>query len=242
MANSLADRERELSAIFEPHFDTLGFEQVEPLIFSRREISKTELVRFPARLQRKVVVFNANAAIRFNQIESLLGEERELYPPVVVPIQWLRPDRKIVEWAFDPAHDEQLVKAVFKDIHELVIPFFRQLVTLEDLKVQFLTEIEFFRSLREPKERANSEAEKREIDIQAAKDPFVRLNIDPVTRIKELAAIYVIERKKDLARLLIDNAIAEIEETVPPIRQAGRRRLFEDLAVTLGLNKGSGAD
>jgi hypothetical protein len=73
------------------------------------------------------------------------------------------------------------------------------------------------------------------MDRLAAQNPFIRLNIDPFTRVKKLAAIYVSEGNKDLARSVIDGALGEVENTVPAVRQAGRRESLEKLKKTLGL-------
>ena len=143
--------------------------------------------------------------------------------------------RGFVEWKFDPARAEQLVQSVVVDVCDLIIPFFRRFQTLEDLKAQFVAEIQFYQKLREQKEKANSDAERLEMDRLAAQNPFIRLNIDPFTRGKKLAAIYVSEGNKDLARSVIDGALGEVEDTVPAVRQAGRRGSLEKLRKTLGL-------
>ena len=164
-----------------------------------------------------------------------LFEEEPLYPTITIPIHWLRPNRGFVEWKFDPARAEQLVQSVVVDVCDLIIPFFRRFQTLEDLKAQFVAEIQFYQKLREQKEKANSDAERLEMDRLAAQNPFIRLNIDPFTRVKKLAAIYVSEGNKDLARSVIDGALGEVENTVPAVRQAGRRESLEKLKKTLGL-------
>jgi hypothetical protein len=235
VANSLKGFESQLDVALREPMKKLKFAHAERLIFRNQNVDKVFLVRFPTRWWNKAMWFNMNAAIRFDAIETLLGNIDPLCPTVMMPIHLLRPQQDYLQWRFSIEELDRIIETVVDNIKAYVLPFFEKLDGIEKLKSQLLHEIERNKWASEQRARFATEAERTSFNVMLRENEGLRLVLDPMQRLEKLAAIYVAEGNKDLARSAIDSALAEIEDTVPQVRQAGRRRSLEKLAAALGL-------
>jgi len=222
-------------ALLDP-MEQLEFTSAQQLIFKKQSVDKALLIRFPTRWWNKAMWFNMNAAIRFERIEALLGNIDPLYPTVMMPIHLLRSEQDYLQWRFSIEELDRIVGTLIENMKAYVLPFFETLESIEKLKLQLLREIERNKWAAEQRAHLATEAERTSFNLMLRQNEGLRLVLDPLQRLEKLAAIYVAEGDKNLAQALINNALAEIEYTVPQVRQAGRRRSLEKLRMTLGLN------
>jgi hypothetical protein len=233
MAKSIDRLESLLDALLVELLRELGFTQAERLIFQREIPEVKHLLRFPTRLQSGIMHFNANAAIRFERIETLLGDNDPLSPTLMMPIHLLRPNKKYIEWEFRPESPGDLADRVTGDCQQYLIPFFQKLGTIERLKTQLLYEIDHFAEVAGLRAKMSSDYEPTKFRVALQNDDKLRLVLSPQQRVEKLAAIYVLEGKRDVAEQLINRELAKLSEAkqLPP--RISQRLRLERLKKTL---------
>jgi len=233
MAKSLVSTEKLLDALLAEPLLELGFRRAQRLVYRRDLSGITQLLRFPTRLQNNVMLFNANAAIRFEKIEALLGNADPLFPTLDMPVHLLRPRKEHIEWQFLPESLGGLIEQVLADCRQYLLPFLDSMSAMESLKSQLLYEIEHYANVAVQRARLSSEAERVKFDVALKNDGRLRLVLGPEQRVEKLAAIYVLDGQKDSAGHLIDNELAKLQrakQLPPQIAQCLRwRRLKEVL-------------
>jgi hypothetical protein len=164
--------------------------------------------------------FNVNGAIRFEKIEELLGNTDPLSPTLMMPVHILRPNREHIEWQFIPESSGGLIDQVLADCRQYALPFLEKMSVMETLKSQLLSEFEHYASSAAQRAGLRSEAERVQFDVALQNDGRLRLVLSPEQRVEKLAAIYVLEGKKDSAQYLIDSELAKLKRAnqSPPQR------------------------
>jgi hypothetical protein len=229
MANSLAPMEKLLDSLLAGPLLVLGFRRVERLIFQRDLPGIKQLLRFPTRLQGNRMLFNANGAIRFENIEELLGEGDPLSPTLVMPVHLLRPSKEYIEWQFPSESPEGLIEKVLADCRQCLLPFFERMSEMKTLKSQLLYEVEHYANVAAQRARLSSEAERIQFDVALQNDGRLRLVLGQEQRVEKLAAIYVLEGDKDAAKHLIDSELAKVRGSKPLPPKIAQRLRWERL-------------
>lgn len=211
----------------------LGFERARRLIFERKMPGIRQLLRYPTRFQNNIMLLNANCAIRFEKIEELLGNADPLSPTFMMPVHLLRPDKVHREWQFVPESSEYLIDQLLADCRQYLLPFLETMSVMEALKSQLLFEIDHYANLEVQRAGLSSESEKMKIDVAFQNGIRLRLVLGPEQRVEKLAAIYVLEGKRDVAVRLIDSELAKLRRLrqLPP--QIAQRMRWERLKKTL---------
>jgi hypothetical protein len=229
MAKSLVSSEKLLDSLLAKPLLELGFRRADRLVFRRDMSGITQLLRFPTRLQNNVMLFNANAAIRFETIEGLLRNTDPLSPTLMMPVHLLRPGKEHIEWEFHPESSAGLVEQVLADCRQYLLPFLDRMSVMESLKSQLLYEIEHYANASVQRARLSSEAERRQFDVALQNDQRLKLVLGPQQRIEKLAAIYVLEGNNGAAEHLIDSELAKLKEAKPLPPQIAQRLRWERL-------------
>ena len=105
--------------------------------------------------------------------------------------------------------------------------------TIERLKTQLLYEIDHFAEVAALGAKMSSDVEQTKFRVALQNDGKLRLVLSPQQRIERLAAIYVLEGKRDDAEQLIDRELAKLSEAkqLPP--RVSQRLRLERLKKTL---------
>jgi hypothetical protein len=233
MASSLVSTEKLLDSLLAEPLLESGFRRAQQLIFRRDMPGVKQLLRFPTRLQDNIMLFNGNGAIRFEKIEELLGNADPLSPTLMMPVHLLRPSKEHIEWQFIPESSRGLIDQVLADCRQYLLPFLERMSVTEALKSQLLYEIEHYANAAAQRARLSSEAERVQFDVALQNDGRLRLVLGPEQRVEKLAAIYVLEGKKDAAEHLIDSELAKLRgaKQLPP--QIAQRLRWERLKKSL---------
>jgi hypothetical protein len=233
MGNSLVLTEKLLDLSLAEPLLGLGFKRVRRLIFRKDALGVKQLLRFPTQLQDDKTLFNVNGAIRFEKIEELLGNTDPLSPTLMMPIHLLRPRKEHIEWQFIPESSNRLVAQVLGDCRQYLLPFLERMSVMEALKSQLLYEFEHYANTAARRTRLSSEAERVQFDLALQNDGRLRLVLSPEQRVEKLAAIYVLEGKKDSAENLIDSELSKLKgvKQLPP--QIAQRLRWERLKEAL---------
>lgn len=233
MANSVAQLEKLLDAKLAEPLGELGFERAQRLIFQREIPEVRQLIRFPTRLENKVMLFNANAAVRFERIETLLGNVDPLFPTLMMPIHLLRPNRNYLEWKLSSECHDDLVEAVVGDCRQYLLPLFASFSSIESLKSQLLFEIEQSGCASGHPMTLSLEAEQLKFKGSLQNDGKQKSVLSPDQRVEKLAAIFVLEGNLDSAMRFIDFELTELskKKQLPP--QIARRVRLETLKKSL---------
>lgn len=233
MANSLVSTENLLDSLLAKPLRELGFKRAQRLIFQREMAEVKQFLRFPARLQNNVMVFNANAAIRFEKIEEILGNADPLSPTLMMPMHLLRPSKDHLEWQFVPEFSRCLIDQVLANCSQYLLTFLETMSIMEALKSQLLYEIDHYAKAATQRARLSSAAERMNFDVTLQNDGRLRLVLSPQQRVEKLVAIYVLEKKNDFAEHLIDSELAKLRGSpqIPP--EMALRVRWEKLKKTL---------
>jgi hypothetical protein len=105
------------------------------------------LLRFPTRIENNVMFFNANGAIRFENIEELLGNADPLSPTLMMPVHLLRPSKECLEWQFAPEFSGSLIDQVLADCRQYLLPFIARGEELASSKASRHTPIDEFKKI-----------------------------------------------------------------------------------------------
>jgi hypothetical protein len=218
-SNSLVAVEKSLDSLLLAPLLKLGFNRIQKLIFQRELTDVRQLLRFPTRLHKDMMVFSANGAIRFERIESLLGNKERLVPTLMMPIHLLRPSKEHFEWPFGSGSSGRLIGSALADCRQYLLPFLERMSVVEAFKAQLLYENVYY-----------AKPEGRE------KEERLKLVLSPEQRIQKLAAIYVLEGKRDVAEHLIDSELAKLVggQLPPQIAQRFRWGQFKRALLASG--------
>jgi hypothetical protein len=232
MANSLDLADLLGSLLAEP-LQELGFKRAQRLIFQREASGVRQFLRFPTRLHNNIMFFNVNAAVRFEEIEKLLGNVDPLSPTLMMPVHLLRPNKEYHEWQFTPDYPGVLVDKVLADCRHYLLPLIEKMSVLETLKSQLVFEIDHFATVAAERAQLNSEAERIKYDVTIQNNGRLKLVLSPEQRVEKLAAIYVLEGKRDAAEHLIDAELAKLRIAKPLTPHIASRLRWEKLKKTL---------
>jgi hypothetical protein len=211
----------------------LGFGKVNRLIFLREVKGVGQLIRFPTRLENQVLMFNANAAIRFERIEALLGNIDPMVPTLMLPIHLLRPNTAYLEWKLSIEGSEGLVETVITNCRLYLLPLFERWGSIESLKSQLLFETAHYLNVSGRSIILNSEVENLFFRTPPQNDGKPKSVLNPDQRVEKLAAIFALEGRADFATQLIDRELLELSKQRQSPPQIARRIRFESLKKTL---------
>ncbi len=219
MANSITTLEALLDSSLAEPLQSFGFERVQRLIFQKNLPEVRQLLRFPTRIESGIMLFSANAAIRFDKIEELLGNADPLCPTLMMPVHLLKPGSEFCEWKFAPESSSGVLDLVLADCRQFLLPFVERMSALETLKLQLLYEIDHYATVARQRAQLSSETERTKFDVAIKNDGKLRLVLSPEQRVEKLAAIHVLEGRKDEAERLIDSEILKLKEgrQLPPM-------------------------
>lgn len=172
--------EAKLRPLLKGLLSEMDFSYSPPLNFVRRRKDHSELLLFGGRMDRGRFLFNFRPGIRFFAIEEILRPEQKdpTYPTVSGS---MRSTLEFVEWGFGGDDDlGQILEGVREEVATSADAFFARYSSLKTLESEV---------------RSSS---------PGTPDWFV---LDPIQRSELLAAIAVLEERRDEALKFIDEAL-----------------------------------
>jgi hypothetical protein len=186
----------------------LGFERLEPLIYSRSVNEATGLLTFASRLDANGLWhFSCYVGIRFESVERWLRgpSAKQTIPTVTIPLHLLRENKAFLEWSFNRIEDlENLQLAISTDLTRKALPFIERYSNLDEVHSQL--------------ESPNPD------------DWFV---LDPESRVNILAVIHFVQGDKAGAMSILTRALQERREALHKKRapiEVVKRRLTDACA------------
>jgi hypothetical protein len=195
---SKASLEAHLDSLLNVSLTEMGFKREQCLIFQQEMLNVRRLLRFPTRTSNGVLHFSANCAIRFEIIEQLLGNGEPLSPTLMMPLHLLSPEKRFYEWELLETDSEGLIKKVIRECKQFALPFMDRMSVLNAFKSQLLFETDYYSKVVE------AEVDGKHFDLTQCDDETIKLVLSPEQRIRNLAAIYVLEGRKCEALRMID--------------------------------------
>jgi len=174
---------------------TLGFQRMEPLIYSHPANEASALLSFPCRLDaRGPACFGCSVWLRFESLEKHLRgpEAKATIPTISVPLHLLRENKSFMEWQFYRPDDlENLREIILSDLQAYALPFIKQYSILPELQIR--------------------------LESPNPKDWFV---LGPEQRLNVLAVIQFVQGDKSGALKSLDDALLERKAALPKKRLA----------------------
>lgn len=203
---TLKEGQRQLDSFLGALLSTLGFQHVEPLIYSRPENEATALLAFPCRIDaRGPCFFGCNVWLRFDSLERKLrgSYAKANLPTVAMPLHLIGEHEGFQEWQFNAPEDlAQLRRVILEKLQSRALPFIAQYSKLSEFRMK--------------------------LESAKPKDWFV---LDPEQRVNALAVAQFVQGDRAAALKTLDDALLERKAALPKKRfpiEVVRKRLIED--------------